>query len=209
MLRVGLTGGIASGKTTVAALLRKHGCQVLDADILGHDLMQPGKPAYAEIVKEFGNGVLAPDKAIDRAKLGAVVFSDAEKRTRLNQILHPRIMEATQKWFEALAAKDTDVAFVEAALLVEAGYHKDLDRLVVCWSKPEQQLERLLKRGLSRQQARQRVAAQMPADEKRRVADRVIDCSGTLAKTERQVIDALAALRQEARATSNAIGNIS
>ena len=201
MLRVGLTGGIASGKTTVAALLRKQGCEVLDADLLGHELMQPGQLAYEEIVGEFGQEVVAHDKSIDRAKLGAVIFSDGARRVRLNQILHPRIMEATQHWFAGLAAKDTDIAFVEAALLIEAGYRDNLDRLVVCWSRADQQLQRLLARGLSKRQAEQRLAAQMPGDEKRRAADRVIDCSGTLAKTEQQVVELLAALRQEARAT--------
>jgi dephospho-CoA kinase len=208
MLRVGLTGGIASGKTTVAALLRKQGCQVLDADLLGHDLMKPGQPAYGEIIGEFGEGILAAGKSIDRAKLGAVVFAGEARRLRLNQILHPRIMEATEKWFATQAGQGADVAFVEAALLIEAGYNKDLDRVIVCWSRADQQLERLLGRGLSKKEAEQRMAAQMPGDEKRRLADRVIDCSGTLAKTERQVIDLLAALRQDARAVSPT-GNIS
>jgi dephospho-CoA kinase len=208
MLRVGLTGGIASGKTTVAALLRKQGCQVLDADLLGHDLMMPGQPAYDEIVREFGEGILTASRSIDRAKLGALVFADQARRLRLNEILHPPIRQATQEWFVGQSAAGADVAFVEAALLIEAGYRKDLDRLVVCWSRADQQLERLLERGFSKKQAEQRIAAQMPGDEKRRLADRVIDCSGTLAKTERQVIDLLASLRQEARA-QNAPSNIS
>ncbi|HKV47182.1 MAG TPA: dephospho-CoA kinase [Candidatus Acidoferrales bacterium] len=188
MLRVGLTGGIASGKTAVAALLRAHGYEVLDADALGHELMRPGQAAYDDILREFGRDVLAEDMTVDRARLGAIVFGDEEKRAALNCILHPRILDAVQRWFAALdRAGGPPFAFVEAALLVEAGYRRILDRLIVCWSKPEQQNERLVARGLSAEQARLRVAAQMPIEEKRRVADDVIDCSGSLAETERQV----------------------
>lgn len=202
MLRVGLTGGIASGKTAVAALLRARGYEVLDADSLGHELMLPGQAAYDDIVREFGRDVLAADMSVDRAKLGAIVFADAEKRAALNRILHPRILDAVQRWFAALdRAGGTAVAFVEAALLVEAGYRSILDRLVVCWSKPEQQIERLVARGLSAEQARLRVAAQMPVEEKRRAADDLIDCSGSLAETEQQVERLLETLKHVASCT--------
>ena len=204
MLRVGLTGGIASGKTTVAALLRKYGAPVLDADALGHELLSPGKAPHDEVLREFGDSVLGAGGTIDRAKLGSIVFSDAEKRGRLNAILHPPIMQEVQKWFAVLQSEGiAELAFVEAALLVEAGYHKSLDRLVVCWCQPEQQIERMMKRGLTQAQARLRLASQMPADEKRRAADRVIDCSGTLARTDQQVREMLEALRDEARMTPN------
>lgn len=200
MLRVGLTGGIASGKTAVAALLRARGYEVLDADSLGHELMCPGQAAYDDIVREFGGDVLAAEMSVDRAKLGAVVFRDAEKRAALNRILHPRILDAVQRWFAALDRNGgPPFAFVEAALLVEAGYRGILDRLVVCWSKPEQQIERLVARGLSAEQARLRVAAQMPVEEKRLAADHLIDCSGSLAETERQVEMLLETLKQQAR----------
>jgi dephospho-CoA kinase len=199
MLRVGLTGGIASGKTTVATLLKKHGYEVLDADSLGHQLMVPDLPAYGEIVREFGRDVVAHDERIDRAKLGAIVFADAEKRAKLNAILHPRILAHVQEWFSLLDRRDGPAfAFVEAALLVEAGYKSWLDRLVVCWSKPEQQMDRLVRRGLSREQAKLRLAAQMPVDEKRRLADDVIDCSGSLEETERQVGKLIETLKRAA-----------
>ncbi len=134
---------------------------------------------------------------MDRGKLGAIVFGDATKRQRLNQILHPRILDVVRNWFAALDRPGgPDLAFAEAALIVESGFHKDLDRLVVCWCTPEQQIERLQERGLPPEQAQQRIASQMPMDEKRRYADIVIDCSGTLAATETQVGKALEKLTQ-------------
>ena len=188
MLKVGLTGGIASGKSTVASMLRDQDCMVLEMDPLGHELLEPGQSAYDEIVREFGSSILGPGGAVDRAKLGAVVFADAGKRARLNEILHPRILEVVQKWFAALDRPGgPEFAVVEAALIVETGFHKSLDNLIVCWSKPEQQLARLVERGLTNEQAKLRIAAQMPAEEKRALADEIVDCSGTIEETERQV----------------------
>lgn len=197
MLRVGLTGGIASGKSTVASLLRDRDCMVLEADPLGHELLEPGQAAYDETVQEFGQEILAPGGKVDRGKLGAIIFADPQKRARLNQILHPRILDIVRKWFEALDRQGgPEYAFAEAALIVEAGFHKELDRLVVCWTLPKQQLERLQERGMSLEDAQRRIAAQMPAEEKRRAADVVIDCSKTLEETERQVNQLLEQLKQ-------------
>jgi dephospho-CoA kinase len=197
MLRVGLTGGIASGKSTVAGILRDNDCQVLEMDPLGHEMLEPGQPAYDEVVAEFGREILEPSGKVDRGKLGAIVFADAAKRARLNQILHPRILEVVRNWFAALNRPGGPaLAFAEAALIVESGFHKELDRLAVCWCRPKQQLERLLERGLSPEQAQQRIASQMPIDEKRDFADIVIDCSGTLAQTEMQVGTLLEKLAQ-------------
>jgi dephospho-CoA kinase len=188
MLRLGLTGGIASGKTAVAAMLRELGFAVLDADSLGHTLIEPGQPAYDEVVHEFGPAILGSDKRVDRAKLAAVVFADHAKLDHLNAILHPRIEAAAHRQFDEWARDATrEAAFVEAALLVEAGFHKKLDGLLVTWCRPEQQLERLRARGLSEADARRRIAAQMPVDEKLRYATQKIDCSGTLEETRRQV----------------------
>lgn len=204
MLRVGLTGGIASGKTTVAGLLKKRGFEVLDADSLGHDLMRPGQAAYDDIVREFGNAVLGSDASVDRAKLGALVFADATRRADLNRILHPRILDSVQRWFVSLDRPGGPAfVFVEAALLVEAGYRSVLDRLIVCWSRTDQQIERLVARGLSAEQARQRLAAQMPVEEKRRAADDVIDCSGSLEETERQVEKLIETLKHAAGSSRN------
>jgi dephospho-CoA kinase len=197
MLKVGLTGGIACGKSTVASLLRDLDCMVLEMDPIGHELLEPGQSAYDEIVREFGASILGPGDVVDRAKLGAVIFNDSAKRLRLNQILHPRILDVVQKWFAALARPGgPEFAVVEAALIVETGFHKSLDNLIVCWCRPEQQRERLLERGLSREEAALRIAAQMPADEKRQLADEVIDCSGTIEETERQVRNVVARLKE-------------
>jgi dephospho-CoA kinase len=188
MLRVGLTGGIASGKSTVASILRDLDYPVLDADSIGHEMLEPGQPAYDEIVREFGKGILDAQSNISRGKLAQVVFADAQKRERLNQILHPRILAVLQKWFVALDRPGgPDLAVVEAALIIEAEYQKDLDKVVVCWCRPDQQLARLQERGFTPEQARLRIAAQMPMDEKRRLADEVIDCSGSIEETKEQV----------------------
>jgi len=185
MLRVGLTGGIASGKSTVAAMLRDLDCPVLAADALGHELLEPGQTAYAEVVHEFGIDILDSYGNVDRTALGEIVFADAEKRTRLNEILHPRIREIIQKWFAALDQPGgPELAVVEAALILEAGFEKDLDKIIVCWCRRAQQVERLIERGLTEEQALLRIAAQMPMEEKREMADETIDCSGTLEGTE-------------------------
>ncbi len=199
MLRVGLTGGIATGKTTVASMLRERDVPVLDADPLGHALLEPGQAAYEEAVAAFGKDILDASGNVNRAKLGALIFAEAERRARLNQILHPRILQVVQKWFAALDEPDgPEFAVVEAALLVEANYTSHLDKLIVCWCRPAQQMERLLQRGLSELEAQQRVAAQMPLDEKRKRADVVIDCSRSFEETERQVNQAVEQLRSPA-----------
>jgi dephospho-CoA kinase len=198
MLRLGLTGGIASGKSAVAAMLREMGFAVLDADALAHRLIEPGLPAYDEVVREFGPTILDANKRIDRAKLAAVVFADRAKLDRLNAIVHPRVEDALMQQLEEWARNGRrDAAFVEAALLVEAGYHKKLDGLVVVWSRPEQQLQRLRSRGLSDEEARRRIAAQLPVAEKLRYATEKIDCSGSLDDTRRQVEALAAKLRKQ------------
>jgi dephospho-CoA kinase len=188
MLKVGLTGGIATGKTTVASMLRDRDVPVLNADTLGHELLEPGQAAYDEIVAVFDEDILDADGKVNRAKLGGVIFADAQKRARLNQILHPRILDVVQKWFAALDEPGgPEFAVVEAALILEARYNRNLETLIVCWCRPEQQLERLTLRGLSVEEAKQRIAAQMPLDDKRKLADEEIDCSGSIEETQRQV----------------------
>jgi dephospho-CoA kinase len=207
MLRVGLTGGIASGKSTVAAMLRELDCPVLDADTLGHELLEQGQDAYNEVVREYGKEILDTYGNVDRSKLGQIIFADAQKRVRLNQILHPRILDVVRKWFAALAqAGGPELAVVEAALIIEAGYNKELDQVIVCWCPAEQQLQRLVERGLTAEQAQLRIAAQMPMEEKRRLGDETIDCSGSLEETGRQAMEMVKRL---SRPAAPAGGNIS
>ena len=199
MLKLGLTGGIASGKSAVAAILRELGFPVLDADSLSHQLMEPGQPAHDKIIREFGADFAEGSGRIDRARLAAVVFADPAKLARLNAILHPRVEQAMLVQFDAWRRSGLrDAAFVEAALLVEAGLTKYLDGLVVVFCTPEQQLERLLARGMSEPEARGRIAAQLPLEKKLRHASYSIDCSGALDSTRAQVLTLAAKLRQQA-----------
>jgi dephospho-CoA kinase len=200
MLRLGLTGGIASGKSAVAAMLRELGFSVLDADALAHKLLEPGQPTYEQVLSEFGPSITDGQARVDRAKLGALVFADAAKLARLNAIVHPPVAEAVFRQFDEWQRDGSrDAAFVEAALLVEAGMHEQLDGLVVAWCHPEQQLERLAARGMREDEARRRIAAQMPVDEKLRYATEKIDCTGALEQTRRQV-EALAARLHRSKA---------
>jgi dephospho-CoA kinase len=204
MLRIGLTGGIASGKSTVASMLRDLDCPVLAADALGHELLEPGQTAYAEVVREFGIDILDSYGNVDRTALGEIVFADEERRGKLNAILHPRIREIIEKWFAALDQPGgPELAIVEAALIIEAGFNQNLDKLIVCWCRRAQQVERLLERGLTEEQALRRIAAQMPMEEKRSLADETIDCSGTLEETERAVEQVVKRLMDAAAAERN------
>lgn len=198
MLKLGLTGGIASGKSAVAAMLRELGFRVLDADSISHKLMEPGQDAHDKILREFGADLADASGRIDRAKLAAIVFGDPAKLARLNAILHPRVERAVLLQFDDWQrAGVRDAAFVEAALLVEAGFTKNLDGLVVASCTPEQQLERLRARGMSEIEARRRIAVQLPLGEKIRHATYAIDCSGTLESTRAQVQSLAAKLRKQ------------
>jgi dephospho-CoA kinase len=207
MLRAGLTGGIGCGKSTVAAMMSELGCRVLDADSLARDLAEPGQPAFPEIVQAFGKEILGTDGRMDRSQMAHLVFSDASKLAKLNAILHPRVIAEQQRQLaEILRTDPKAVAVVEAALLVEAGYHKSLDRLIVVWCRPEQQIERLTKpggRAMSREDAQRRIAAQMPADEKRRLATDEIDNSGSIAETRAHVVELVARLKKMAATGTN------
>jgi dephospho-CoA kinase len=195
VLKLGLTGGIASGKSSVAKMLREEGFTVLDADALAHQLTEPGQPAHQEILAEFGPRV-APAGRIDRAKLAAIVFADRARLDRLNTIVHPRVRQAMLQKFAAWEREHARGAvFVEAALLVEAGFEKNLDGLVITWCTPGQQLARLIARGLTETEAQRRIAAQMPQDEKLRHAKYKIDCSQSIEETLRQVAQLTQILR--------------
>jgi dephospho-CoA kinase len=169
-------------------MLRELGFDVIFADEISRRLLDPGQAAYEETVREFGREIVRPDGTLDRKKIAAIVFADRGKLDRLNAIIHPRvetrILEQFREWERE---GNRSIAFVEAALLVEAGYMKNLDGLVVTWCRPEQQVERLVARGMTDEEARTRIGAQMPVEEKLKLADHKIDCSGTIEETRRQV----------------------
>jgi dephospho-CoA kinase len=191
---VGLTGGIGTGKSTVGQMLREAGVPVTDADVLAREVVLPGQPAHAEIAAAWPD-VIQPDGTIDRRKLGHRVFSDPAARARLEAITHPRIQDKAMAWARELEAAGHRLAFYEASLLVETGGHRRFDGLVVVTANEEQQLARVTARDhLTREQALARLRAQMPAEEKRRAATHLIDNSGDLESTRRQVAGLIAAL---------------
>lgn len=182
---VGLTGGIASGKSTVAEFLRAEGARVIDADQLAREVVLPGKPAWREIVAYFGPEVLLPDGQLDRRKLGKIVFEDAQAREALNRFTHPRILAEVRR---QLAAAREPVVVVEMPLLFEVGFEREVDEVWVVAAPPEVQEARLLARdGLTPAEARLRLAAQLPLEEKLRRATCVIENTGDLAATRAQV----------------------
>ncbi|HKQ62257.1 MAG TPA: dephospho-CoA kinase [Candidatus Polarisedimenticolaceae bacterium] len=196
VLRVGLTGGIASGKTTVGAMLAELGAFVVDADDLARVVSAPGGSAYADIVTAFGREILDDAGRIDRAKLATRIFSDVPARTRLEALMHPRIREEAERLFAAaVAERRARIVVFDATLLVETGQHRAFDRLLVVRCSRENQLRRLQGRaGMTPEQAQARLNAQAPVEAKVAVADHVIDTDGTLAATRRQVGDVYAAL---------------
>jgi len=199
MLKMGLTGGIASGKSTVAAMLREMGFAVLEADAVAHRLLEPGQAAHDEVLREFGAKLADGVGKIDRKKLGTIVFADPAKLAKLNAIIHPGVEQAILRQFaEWQRSGVRDAGFVEAALLVEAGIAAKLDGLVVAYCRPEQQMERLRARGMSEIEAKRRLAAQMPVEEKLEHAMERIDCSGTLEETRSQVRTLAARVRRRA-----------
>jgi dephospho-CoA kinase len=194
---VGLTGGIGSGKSTVARMIAALGVPVLDADQLLRDVQAPGQPAAAEIAAAWPQ-VMRPDGSVDRAALGRIVFADPVARLRLEAITHPRIQALTEARAAELAAAGHRLVFYEASLLVETGRYRDLDGLVVVSAAPETQLARVLARdGMTEAQARARIAAQLPLADKVRVATAVIDNDGSLEATREQVERLVAALRAD------------
>ena len=191
MLKVGLTGSIAVGKSYVLSVLRELGAVTFDADKIAHSVMERGRPAYEDIVREFGEQVLAPDASIDRQKLGQVVFADEARRKRLNEIVHPRVIEEQNRLLlEAEAQSPGSIAVIDAALMIESGGYKRFDKLIVAYCDRETQIERLMRRGgITREDAERRVAAQMSSEEKLRYADYRISTAGTFEDTRRRVIE--------------------
>lgn len=202
-LLFGLTGGIACGKSTVAARFREQGVQVIDADQVARQVVAPGTSGIIEITKVFGNEVLRPDGTLDRPKLASIVFADEDKRRTLNRILHPRISTRTMLLAQELASQGEELACYEAALLVENGMADAFRPLVVVIAPEALQVKRVMERdGVSERSALSRIHAQMPLAEKVKVADYVIDTSGTMEDTLRKADEVLAAIRAKVAPSS-------
>lgn len=200
MLRVGLTGGLASGKSFVARTLGHLGCHIVRADDLGHEVLAPGGEAYDAVLAEFGSAVLDESGAIDRRRLATEVFDRPDRLAALNALVHPAVIRREERFIEQVSAEDPDgIAVVEAAILIETGSYKRFDRLILAVCTEEQQIERAMKRdGISRDEAEARLRRQLPLSEKRRYADYVIDTSGTKENTieqTRRVYESLRSLR--------------
>jgi dephospho-CoA kinase len=197
LLKIGLTGGIASGKTAVGEMFVKRGARLIQSDIVGHELMEPGRPVYQEVVELFGRGILEPDGTISRSRLAEAAFGNpggvSPRVKELNAIVHPAVIAYENEWMERLRQREPNtIAVVEAALILEAGAAGRFDRLVVVTCHPEQRITRFARRmGISEDAASaevaRRMAAQIPDEEKIKAADFVIDNSGSLAATEQQV----------------------
>jgi len=197
MLRVGLTGGLASGKSFVGHALAELGCHLIEADKLGHEVMLPGAEAYDAIVREFGGEILEPDGQIDRHRLSALVWDRPERLEKLNSIVHPPVVAREERRMAEVAQSDPrGIAVVEAAILVETGRYRKFDKLIVVTCTAEQQMERALKRGsYSKEEVLARLSRQLPLEEKVRVADYVIDTSGSKESTLQQVQTVYESLR--------------
>lgn len=204
MLLVGLTGGIASGKSIVARVFRDLGAHLIDADRIVHELLETGQQAWQEVVEHFGAEIQLPDGRIDRRKLGDLVFNDQEKRLWLNACLHPKVFDAFTAQTRQMRNRQRDAVIVlDAALLIETGYHQKMDCIIVVYAELDQQLERLMLRdGFTREQALARIRSQMPLSEKRACADYVIDNTGTRDRTEQQAKEVFGRLKQEAQKTA-------
>ena len=199
MIVFGLTGGIATGKSLVASMLRDEGIAVFDADQTAREIVAPDKPAWKQIVATFGEGVLAADRTIDRAKLASVVFSDAEKRRALEAITHPRIRDSIGQRILEAAALGREIAVVDAALMIETGWAKDFAGVIVVDVPPDVQLERLKNRDkMPEEDAKKRLAAQMPLAEKRAQATWVVDNRGTHDETRAQVRELVVKMKERA-----------
>jgi len=197
LLKVGLTGGIASGKSTVGGMFAVLGVHVIQADVIAHQLMLPGERVHGEVVRHFGEAILNPDGTINRSRLAELAFSSQQNQPsrikELNQIVHPAVIQAQEAWMDEVGQRDPHaIAMVEAALILEAGAGKRFDRLVVVTCGPEQRIERWARKQnvdheASRREIGRRRAAQLPDEEKVKAADYVIDNSGSLHETSEQV----------------------
>jgi len=204
MLRVGLTGGIATGKSTVGMMFIELGCHLIDADRITHGLLRPGQPVYSAVVEAFGEHILSSDRTINRKILGEIVFNDPQARSKLNGLVHPAVIQRQREWLSEMEAKDpAGIGIVDAALMIEVGTYKNYDKVIVVTCRPEVQKQRLRARsGLSKEEIEARIRSQMPLEEKAKHADFVVDNSGYLAETRSQVAEVNSRLREFVANTS-------
>ena len=200
MLRVGLTGSIAVGKSFVTSILSELGCHTLDADVTAREVVLPGSPGLEAIAETFGRDILNDDGTLNRQRLGELVFADGEKRQKLNYLLHPFIIARQDEIMREWKREDPQgIGIIDAALMIESGGYKRFDKLIVVHCRPEVQLERLmLRNGLSRDEAEARISSQMPQEEKQKFADYLIDTSDGFELTRQrtlEVYDELARIR--------------
>jgi dephospho-CoA kinase len=197
MLKVGLTGSIAVGKSYVCSVLRELGAFVLDADLTAREVVEPGTRGWRQIVENFGREVLQSDDTLNRAKLGAIVFADESKRQILNSIVHPLVIEAQNDWLLARERENPHgIAVIDAALMIESGGYKRFDKIIVVWCEAETQIERLMARnGLSREEALKRINAQMPQEEKKKYADFLIDTTQGFESARAQTVEVFERLK--------------
>jgi dephospho-CoA kinase len=198
MLIVGLTGGVASGKSVVSRILKEEGAYLIDADQIARELVQPRTSAWEELVKVFGKEILQKDGSIHRKQLAAKVFSDPKQRDLLNRTLHPRIKEEMGRRLKAIGQKDPEaIVVIDAPLLVETGDHREMDKVIVVISTEAQQIARLREReGMDQEEARRIMASQMATKEKVKVADFVIRNEGSLEETERRAREVFQELKR-------------
>ena len=198
MLIVGLTGGVASGKTAVSRVLREEGAYIIDADQIARELVQPHKPAWNELVRAFGKEILQEDRSVDRKELADKIFADPEQRKVLNQILHPRIKEEMDRRTKEIGQKDPEaIVVIDAPLLVELGVYRKVDQLIVITSTQMQQMERLKERdGRSPEEALRLFSSQMPVEEKVKLADFVIRNEGSLEETKKRAKEVFKELKK-------------
>lgn len=198
MLRVGLTGGIATGKSTVGLMFVELGCHLIDSDRITHQLLEPGQAVYGAVVKEFGQRIVAADGTIDRRVLGDIVFREnPDGRKTLNALVHPAVIRRQQEWLTEMEQQyPAGIALVDAALMIEVGTYKNYDKVIVVTCSPEVQKKRLMRRsGLKEDEIDARIRSQMPMSEKVKYADFVIDNSGDLPDTRGQVADVYSQLQ--------------
>ena len=198
MLIVGLTGGVASGKSVVSRILKEEGAYLIDADQIARELVQPRASAWEELVKVFGKEILQKDGSIHRKKLAAKVFSDPKQRDLLNRTLHPRIKEEMGRRLKAIGQKDPEaIVVIDAPLLVETGDHREMDKVIVVISTEAQQIARLREReGMDQEEARRIMASQIATEEKVKVADFVIRNEGSLEETEKRAREVFQELKR-------------